>query len=212
VALLATGVNGADWTVFANVGESFGALNAVISGLALAAVVVTFWMQFAELKAQRAELASQRESLVRSHADVYRATETDVRRLHMELIKFALKDPALARVWPIGQADLSPERTRQYLYVNLVLQHLALQARIGTVADIERQVRRVFCSPVVREYWRDTAADRKKMVDPGSAEQRFSELATKVCDEYESVLLEARRRSSEGPYHGPVDEPMREAA
>jgi hypothetical protein len=200
-ALLASMSSGDKWSVLANVGESFGALNAIFSGLALAAVVVTFWAQLNELKSQRQELALQRESLTRTQKELYRSAEADIRRLHVELIKMAIDDPVLARVWPLAQCELSPERRRQYLYSNLILQHQRLQVRLGTDAELHSQIRHTFASPIVREYWQNTAGSRAQLLVPGTEEYRFAEAATEVCNEYESVLSQAdrHRRDQIGP-------------
>ncbi|MEV4621638.1 DUF6082 family protein [Asanoa sp. NPDC049573] len=61
------------------------------------------------------ELALQRESLIRTHNELYRAAEANLRRLHVDLIKMATKEPPLAAVSPTGQAGLSEERAKQPL-------------------------------------------------------------------------------------------------
>jgi hypothetical protein len=199
--LLANAAGEARWNVLAQVGESFGAVNSVFSGLALAAVVVTFWLQFTELKSQRGELTLQRESLIRTHNELYRAAEANLRRLHVDLIEMAIKDPALASVWPVGQAGLSEERTKQYLYINLIMQNLRLYVRIGTNAELNSQIRHIFASPLVREYWKATASVRAGLSGEGSDEFLFTEVANRVCDEYESVLSQANgyRPATEPP-------------
>lgn len=52
-----------DWTQSGTFGDTFGALNAVFSGLALAGVIVTILIQRTELKNQRLELALQRNEM-----------------------------------------------------------------------------------------------------------------------------------------------------
>ncbi|GAA1872615.1 hypothetical protein GCM10009687_45570 [Asanoa iriomotensis] len=178
----------ADWTVRANVGEAFGLLNAIFSGLALAAVVVTFWMQFTELRSQRAELAVQRDSLVRTQAELHRSAEADLRRLHVDLVKMSIADPDLASVWP--KVTDSIERHRQYLYANLILQHNWLQLQISDFSETELQstFRYLFSSPIIREYWIMTGGVRGRVVVPGTFEHRMTLLGDEVCAEYEHVL------------------------
>lgn len=53
-------------------GEYFGAVSAVFSGLALLLLVVTLLFQLRELRMQRQELALQREELIASHARLHR--------------------------------------------------------------------------------------------------------------------------------------------
>ncbi len=57
------------------IGDSFGTVNTLFSGLAFAALLVTIWMQRDELQLQRTELALQREEMAKSREQV----ETQVR-------------------------------------------------------------------------------------------------------------------------------------
>lgn len=52
-----------DWAQSGTFGDTFGALNAIFSGLALAGVIVTILIQRTELKNQRLELALQRNEM-----------------------------------------------------------------------------------------------------------------------------------------------------
>lgn len=52
-----------DWTKSGTFGDTFGALNALFSGLALAGVIVTILIQRTELKNQRVELSLQRNEM-----------------------------------------------------------------------------------------------------------------------------------------------------
>ena len=52
-----------DWTKSGTFGDTFGALNALFSGLALAGVIVTILIQRTELKNQRLELTLQRNEM-----------------------------------------------------------------------------------------------------------------------------------------------------
>ena len=124
VAIFAPAADSATWSLWGAVGESFGALNAIFSGLALAALVVTFWLQFKELRSQRMELSLQRESLIQSHQELHRAAEVNIRHLHVDLMKMAIDDPVLAELWPLAHTGLAPECLRQYFYANLMLQHI----------------------------------------------------------------------------------------
>lgn len=63
------------WSVRGQFGDSFGSVNALFSGLALAGILVTIWMQREELKLQRTELALQREEMAKSREQL----ETQVR-------------------------------------------------------------------------------------------------------------------------------------
>ncbi len=55
-----------DWPTRSNFGEMFGAVNALFSGVALAGVVYTIWLQQEELRLQREELQLTRKELIRA--------------------------------------------------------------------------------------------------------------------------------------------------
>lgn len=216
VAIFAPAADSATWSLWGAVGESFGALNAIFSGLALAALVVTFWLQFKELRSQRMELSLQRESLIQSHQELHRAAEVNIRHLHVDLMKMAIDDPVLAELWPLAHTGLAPERLRQYFYANLMLQHIRLNLRIGSHEEIESEIRYVFGNPIMRMYWMETAPARSTLLEPDSEETRFWRLATDVCNEYEAVLSKARRHDAGASGTNPTmvagDDSHREAA
>lgn len=110
VAIFAPAADSATWSLWGAVGESFGALNAIFSGLALAALVVTFWLQFKELRSQRMELSLQRESLIQSHQELHRAAEVNIRHLRLNLrigsheeieseIRYVFGNPIMRMYW-----------------------------------------------------------------------------------------------------------------
>ncbi|MDQ7908425.1 DUF6082 family protein [Phytohabitans sp. ZYX-F-186] len=181
------------WAERANVGDSFGVVNAVVSGLALAALIVTLWLQSRELALQRAELAMQRESLNQSRVELHRSAEASLRMLHVDLIRMSIDDPSLAEVWPPLAPGVSHERERQYLYANLIYQHVWLGLRISDYTDEQMQnhLRYIFTSSLMREYWRAAARARTSLV-PGTAEYAFAEAADRICGEYEDLLAASR--------------------
>ncbi len=172
------------WAVLGDVGQAFGVLTAVLSAFALAALVITFWMQLQELRTHRAELGSQRNALAQ-----------------FILIKMSLEDQSLAAIWPLSYTELSEERRHQYLYINLVLQNIWFQSRIMSLTDaeVESHLRHLFKSPIIREYWHVTRLSRMSLLVQGTAEFRFSQVADEVWQEYESVLA----CSNSGPDQDP---------
>ncbi|GIF53412.1 hypothetical protein DFJ67_1124 [Asanoa ferruginea] len=193
------------WAVRANVGETFGVLNAIFSGLALAAVVVTFWMQFTELRSQRAELALQRDSLIQTKAELHRSAEADLRHLHFDLVQLSIADPELAQVWP--QVVGSPARHRQYQYANLIIQHSWLQLKISdyTEAELQSMLRYLFSSPIIREYWTTTKEFRQRILVTDSFEHRMTAVADEVCSEYEHLLRTHRPDPATPAWNGTAE-------
>src|SRR5947207_4034264 len=93
VALVPQGGSTDTWVRWSNAGQAFGVLTAVLSGLAVAALIVTFWLQLQELKAQRIELCQQRELLSNAESALRRSADTDLRARHSDLTRMAIDDP-----------------------------------------------------------------------------------------------------------------------
>jgi hypothetical protein len=180
VAVLGEVAHKGTWDLWSSIGQAFGVLASVLSGLALAAVVIVFRAQQRELIQQQAELALQRHELRCS-------AEANVRMLHVHLIAMAISDPLLAAVWPSPSAAATPERHRQYLYANLILQHARQHPLLVSYTEEQfaRNLRYLFASPIIREFWRSTAAAREQLLVPGTEEFTFVEHADVICAEYD---------------------------
>jgi hypothetical protein len=85
------------------------------------------------------------------------------------------------------------ERNRQYLYANLIIHHHLLCLRTGDYSEeqVERNLRYLFRSSLIRMYWRAAATGRRYLV-AGTEEHSFSRLADEICQEYEAVLVADR--------------------
>lgn len=186
-----------EWAERANVGDSFGVVNAIVSGLALAALIVTLWLQSRELALQRSELAMQREALNQSRDELHRSAEASLRMLHVDLIRMSIDDPTLAAVWPPLDPNAGHEKERQYLYANLIYQHMWLSLRISDYSEeqVQNRLRYLFTSALMREYWRAAGKARMSLV-PGTPEHQFAEAAERICSEYEDLFANARPTSS----------------
>lgn len=193
-ALLEKAGGSGRWVVWGNIGESFGALNSIFSGFALAALVVTFWIQFQEMRIQRSDLVDQRDIVERSQTELRRNAEASLRLLHLEIIKLSINDESLANVWPTFTPGLPFEKNRQYLYANVIFQYLALGNSLGHAGDAEIQanLRYMFTSSIMRDYWRAAAGARSTLI-PGTAAYEFAGMADETCREYEAVLASVRQ-------------------
>jgi hypothetical protein len=163
------------------INEAFGVINSVFSALALVVVGLTLWVQYRELKMQRGELHEQRLTADRTTAALQQSAEADLRARHVELLKMAIDDAALADVWPSYGDDVTPEQTRQFLYANLILQHQAL-ATYRNMRDpeyVRNTVRFCFTNPIVREFWRRTVPDRRNIAAADDQVVTFEQ----ICDE-----------------------------
>lgn len=159
------------------VGQYFDAGSAVFSGLALLLVIGTTVMQ-------RKELAMQRDALSKSHRELLRSAEADLRRLHMSLIQMAIDDPTLVDVWGDYRLEIPRERRRQYLYANLIFSHLYLNHKLQIVdsAEMLGYLHTLTKSEIFREYWAEAASSRASLAD-GSAERIFGLLVDQAMAE-----------------------------
>jgi hypothetical protein len=189
------------WNRWSSAGQAFGVLTAVFSGFALAALVITFGLQLQELKAQRIELCQQRELLGDARAALHRSAEADLRTLHTNLMKMAMDDNDLADVWPPIQPGLSARRNRQFLYANLIVQHLWLNVQIGQLSQTEmrNQLRHVFGSPLIRLYWAATQGNRAMLLVPGTPEFAFAQAADEIFLEEGGAPVKAWKPATAAP-------------
>jgi len=150
----------ADWSKWSDVGQTFGVLSSIFSGLALAAVTITARVELREIKRRGASEAGN---------------------FHLEILKLSINDAELAAVWPELKPDLTPTRNRQFLYANLIYQfHLRLLQEKSAEAEVLGSLRYLFTSPLMREYW--AAAERgRSFLEPGSPEQLLTSKVDEIC-------------------------------
>lgn len=187
-------VDGEQWNRLSDVGQTFGALSALISGLALGVVVVTARMQFRDMRHGRAELQRQMELLSRNQSELHRTAEVSHLDLLLKILKMSIDDPTLAEVWPEYEPGLSEERNRQYLYANIIYQFNRASTQMNRYSDeqVLEHMRYLFTSPLMRDYW--IAATRaRKTLQPGSREYEFSQRVDALCHEYDNVAASAKR-------------------
>jgi len=199
-AVLAKQGEAADWSKWSNVGQTFGALSSIISGLALAAVVMTARLQFQEMRSQRSELEQQGRSLINNHSELQRTAAANLGMLHLEILRMSIDDPCLAQVWPPFVPGLTSELNRQYLYANVIYQFHWTSLHVGSYSDeqVIASLRYLFTSPLMRGYWR-AAEFARTSLKPSTPEYEFALRVDEVCREYEAVVASARPAQQSGP-------------
>ena len=85
-----------EWEVRGQIGDMFGAVNALFSGLALAGVVYAILLQREDLELQRRELQLNRDELRRSADAQTRAHEALTEQVHLQMV--AARVTAIAAV------------------------------------------------------------------------------------------------------------------
>lgn len=151
-------------------GDYFGGVSAVFSGLALILLIVTLFLQRRELRLQRQEVALQRQELAASRDELRRSAASDLRNLHIQLTQMAAADPALAEVWNAFPGE-SDEGRRQMLFANLSFNHFVLAHSWGSFSEAELLVNAhgLLRSPVFRRYWEATRALKSQL--PSESEE-----------------------------------------
>ncbi|WP_217237396.1 DUF6082 family protein [Streptomyces sp. AC555_RSS877] len=173
-------------------GDYFGGVSAVFSGMALLLLVATLLLQQREIRMQRHELALQREELASSRDELHRSAESDLRALHIELTQMAMDDPALAEVWN-DFPGVSRQTLRQNLFANLTFSHYLLVYRWGGITEEELLARAgtLFQSPAFARYW-EASRSAKDVLPPDSDEGRLFRI-------FERAIRERRQRGTPPP-------------
>ncbi|HTJ36382.1 MAG TPA: DUF6082 family protein [Dactylosporangium sp.] len=172
-------------------GDAFSVANGIFSVLAVLIVAATLWVQFNELRMQRAELRMQREATERSHRELQRSSEAVFRELHIRLTELAIEDPDLAEVWSRYPPDVSPRRRKQYFFANLMLSHFNVVFRTGQRDEqyFRGLLADQFENAIVCEYWGQVRQFRQALRPAGTPEGDFDAL----CEEAYQAVLAARR-------------------
>ncbi|WP_377269037.1 DUF6082 family protein [Peterkaempfera sp. SMS 1(5)a] len=165
-------------------GQYFEAAGAVFSGLALLLVVAGVSLQRQELRMQRQELALQRAEMTDSCTQLRRSAESQIRALHVDLLKMAIHDPELARVWPDYDPGLPHSTVRKHLYSNLIFAHMVMVGRMEGVDDdtLRSSLRIIARSADFRAYWSASSTSRN-MLPADSEERRFGRLVDEAIAE-----------------------------
>jgi hypothetical protein len=198
-ALLARQGASADWNRWSDVGQTFGALSSIISGLALVAVVAIARAQYREMQQNRREMEHQRASLIGHHMELRRAAAANLGMFHLEILKMSIEDPELAEVWPPFAPNLPADINRKYLYANAIYQ---FQLRVMTESEysdeqITASLRYLFTSPHMRGYWR-AAAFARTTLPAGSRELALTQQIDEICREFEAVASSAPSDDTHG--------------
>ncbi|MFC9848805.1 DUF6082 family protein [Streptomyces sp. NPDC060223] len=132
-----------DWQRVGNVAQAYGAVSALIAGLALAGIGASLVFQARESKANR---------------------EQGMRTAHTELIRMAMTDPSLMACWGRLDANTSEVARRQHLYLNLVLSHWEMMYELGALTDsqLRQAAESIFRAAPGRAFWaasRDARSD-----------------------------------------------------
>lgn len=125
-----------DWNRLSNIGETYGAVSAIVAAVALLGVTTS-------LVIQSREAGAARKNARRAH--------------HVELMRMAMDDPRYMECWgPYLTESFAAEG--QYTYVNLIVAHWYSEYEVGELSDtlLRATAASVFASVPGRVYWRST--------------------------------------------------------
>lgn len=180
--LVARDAQPASLHAWADVGQAFGALSAVVAAAALVALIFTFAAQQHEMREQRTELQAQNEALARSGRELRCTAETNLAMHHLELLKLSIDHPHLASVWPTWTSHVSWETNQQYRYCNLILDEVWLNYRTERLDydDVRAAITYLAGSPTIRAYWAEARQARQSAVTADGPESAYFQLVDEV--------------------------------
>lgn len=128
-------VRGLDWVKLGNVGQAYGAISAVISGVALAGVTLSLFLQVRDFNLSRMQV-------MRIH--------------HTDLMRFSIENPSFISSWgfrPAPDSDL--ERVRRMGFTNMIAGFWKdnYETRMLDDGELHFNFSQLFQGEVGREYW-----------------------------------------------------------
>lgn len=192
IAVLATllfsaAIIGANWSELdlslrnlEQVGNSFGVLNVLFTGGAFLLILYTLVIQQHELRLQKQEMA--------------RMVATQQRIIHMELLKYAIDDETLSKVW--GER-VEFQEARQMAYINLILSQWEMNFQQGLMTDEEIKVyldKHMAESNFFRFFWEKVGVERKEYSDAGSEKSKIFHQAAERA--YQAAINSEKRAGS----------------
>jgi hypothetical protein len=154
---------GINWARLSSIGQTYGAISAVISGVALAGIAVSLFFQARELDLTREQIS---------------------RNYHFDLIRFSLENPAFISSWGYVPAEgASLDDVRRMGYTNMIVSFWSTSYITRSLGESELRLNfaHMFKGEVGRNYWersrdewREPAEDRrrKKFFNIADAEYR----------------------------------------
>ena len=137
--LAALSSSGLDWNRLSNIGQTYGAVSAIIAAVALLGVAVSLIIQSREAKTAR----------LNAH-----------RGYHAELMRMAMDDSSYMECWGPYLTE-SFDAERQFIYVNLIVAQWYAEYQIGQLGDASLRMNAisVFSSVPGRTYWTAAGAN-----------------------------------------------------
>jgi hypothetical protein len=161
-----TGVGSVPWTRLSEIGQTYGAISAVLSALALGGVAVSLFIQARQARASEIQA---------------------VRGYHLELVRLQLDDlPTYLPCW--GPLDL-PGATaqRRHIYTNLMFAYGSMGYGVGEISEplLRNMLAGMFRGEFARRYW---VAARGAWVASAAERRRGHRFVAIVDDEHRQAV------------------------
>ncbi|MEN8649109.1 DUF6082 family protein [Streptomyces sp. 21So2-11] len=168
-----------DWKRISEIGQTYGAVSALLSALAVLGVVASLVLQAREAKAARVQ---------------------NTRIMHIDLAKTAMENPQYLDCWGGPDATRSVLLRQQHMYVNLVVSHWEMAFEVGDLTDqwVAAGADEIFAGEIGRTFWARSRTGRI-----ATAATRRSRLLHQIIDgRYEIALRTPPRIAPALPDHG----------
>lgn len=130
----------ANWSELSSIGQTYGAISALISGVALAGIAISLFLQSRELNLMREQI---------------------FRDYHFDLVRFSIENPSFISSWGYAPSvALSLEDVRRVGYTNMIVSFWSssyLTRRLDE-SELRRNCSQMFQGEAGRSYWEDSRA------------------------------------------------------
>ncbi|MBB4930005.1 putative membrane protein [Lipingzhangella halophila] len=149
-----------EWERLSFIGQTYGAVSALIAAFALVGIILT---------------------LVYQARDTRRAIEETRRQAMSDLLRMAMEDPDLDACWGPVPADEDPRVRKQQLYTNMIISQWSSAFETGALPEsrLRAVAAEMFQGEVGYSYWTQ-AREAPSMTEGTRREQRFVEILDEV--------------------------------
>lgn len=153
-----------NWSVLSNIGQTYGAISALLAAMGLAGVVVTIFIQVNESRRDRADVMRSR---------------------HFDLYRMAMDDPSLTEI-SHSAAQRPVEERRVVIYTNFQLEYWRMLWEIHELpaSTLRGYAEDMFRTQPGRTYWKEFGVARKSLKTGGRRERSFLRI---LDEEYEKA-------------------------
>lgn len=155
-----TSIKGVDWAQLSNIGQTYGAVSALIAGIALAAVAISLFLQARSLSLSRTQM---------------------MRTFHFDLIKYSIENPELLPSWGFAPEPGSTiEDIQRAGFVNILAAFwiTSYQTRVISIDELRENFSAAFNGEAGRKWWINSRDNWIK-----TAEDRRSRHAVRIIQE-----------------------------